>query len=92
MVFAGDPAGHDRLIEAVLPAVCVLENSILLELCWNCLMPLCLIGLGSNLGDRSGWLDEALARLQRHPDIEVTRQSRYHETLPVGGPARSRPI
>ena len=49
-------------------------------------MPLCLIGLGSNLGDRSGLLDEALVRLQRHPNIEVARQSRYHETLPVGGP------
>ena len=50
-------------------------------------MPLCLIGLGSNLGDRSGLLDEALVRLQRHPNIEVARRSRYHETLPVGGPA-----
>ena len=49
-------------------------------------MPLCLIGLGSNLGDRSGLLDEALVRLQRHPNIEVARRSRYHETLPVGGP------
>ena len=48
-------------------------------------MPLCLIGLGSNLGDRSGLLDEALARLQRHPNIKVQRQSRYHETLPAGG-------
>ena len=47
-------------------------------------MPLCLIGLGSNLGDRSGLLDEALVRLQRHPDIEVARQSRYHETLSRG--------
>ena len=49
-------------------------------------MALCLIGLGSNLGDRSGFLDEALARLKRHPGIEVRRQSRYRETLPVGGP------
>ncbi|MGO9111671.1 MAG: 2-amino-4-hydroxy-6-hydroxymethyldihydropteridine diphosphokinase [Thermoguttaceae bacterium] len=48
-------------------------------------MPLCLIGLGSNLGDRSGLLDEALARLQRHPDIEVVRCSRHYETDPVGG-------
>jgi 2-amino-4-hydroxy-6-hydroxymethyldihydropteridine diphosphokinase len=49
-------------------------------------MPVCLIGLGSNLGDRSGLLDAALARLQCHPDIEAVRQSQYHETLPVGGP------
>ena len=50
-------------------------------------MPLCLIGLSSNLGDRSGLLDEALVRLDRHPNIEVARRSRYHETRPVGGPA-----
>ena len=49
-------------------------------------MPLCLIGLGSNLGDRGRWLDEALAQLRRHPQIQVTRQSRYFETLPAGGP------
>src|SRR5271157_549158 len=49
-------------------------------------MPLCLIGLGSNLGDRSGLIDEALARLQRHQNIEVVRRSRYHDTLSVGGP------
>lgn len=49
-------------------------------------MPLCLIGLGSNLGDRSGLLNAALIQLRRHPHIEVARQSQYHETLPVGGP------
>ena len=52
-------------------------------------MPLCLIGLGSNLGDREGLLNKALVRLQRHADIILLRQSRYHETLPVGGPAQS---
>ena len=53
-------------------------------------MPLCLIGLGSNLGDRGRWLAEALVRLQQHANIEVSRQSRYYETLPAGGPdARS---
>jgi 2-amino-4-hydroxy-6-hydroxymethyldihydropteridine diphosphokinase len=50
-------------------------------------MPLCLIGLGSNLGDREGLLDKALVRLLRHPDVEVLRRSRYYETLPVGGPS-----
>jgi len=49
-------------------------------------MPLCLIGLGSNLGDRGRLLDEAVAQLQRHPEMQVTRQSRYFETLPAGGP------
>jgi 2-amino-4-hydroxy-6-hydroxymethyldihydropteridine diphosphokinase len=50
-------------------------------------MPWCLIGLGSNLGDREGSLEEALARLQRHASIQVSRRSPYHETLPVGGPS-----
>ena len=50
-------------------------------------MPLCLLGLGSNLGDRRGLLDEALVRLGRHPHIEVARRSLYHETIPAGGPA-----
>jgi 2-amino-4-hydroxy-6-hydroxymethyldihydropteridine diphosphokinase len=50
-------------------------------------MPLCLIGLGSNLGDREGLLDKALARLLRHPDIELLRRGRYVETLPAGGPS-----
>jgi 2-amino-4-hydroxy-6-hydroxymethyldihydropteridine diphosphokinase len=54
-------------------------------------MPLCLLGLGSNLGDRSGLLDEALLRLQRHPNIKVAKQSRRHETDPVGGPGAQPP-
>jgi 2-amino-4-hydroxy-6-hydroxymethyldihydropteridine diphosphokinase len=50
-------------------------------------MPLCLIGLGSNLGNRQGLLDEALVRLQQPPSIVVARASRYRQTQPVGGPA-----
>ncbi len=49
-------------------------------------MPFSLIGLGSNLGDRSRLLDDALDRLERHPNIEVARRSRYFETAAVGGP------
>jgi 2-amino-4-hydroxy-6-hydroxymethyldihydropteridine diphosphokinase len=43
------------------------------------------IALGSNLGDRRGHLDFAVARL----DILLagSRVSRYHETVPVGGAA-----
>ena len=39
------------------------------------------LGLGSNLGDRQGHLDDAVGRI---PD--VTRVSSYWETAPVGGP------
>jgi 2-amino-4-hydroxy-6-hydroxymethyldihydropteridine diphosphokinase len=50
-------------------------------------MPLCLLGLGSNLGDSPRTLDEAIARLGRHQEVEVLRRSRYLQTAPVGGPA-----
>lgn len=45
------------------------------------------IALGSNLGDRRGFLDQALTALRTRPGIEVVRVSSYHETKPVGGPA-----
>jgi 2-amino-4-hydroxy-6-hydroxymethyldihydropteridine diphosphokinase len=42
------------------------------------------IGLGSNLGDRRRSIREALAALERRPDIEVTRVSDVKETPPLG--------
>ena len=51
-------------------------------------MPLCLLGLGSNLGDSARTLDEALARLGRLPEVELLRRSRSLQTSPVGGPPR----
>lgn len=44
------------------------------------------IALGSNLGDRRGALDGAIAALRRHPAIVVRRVSSWIETDPVGGP------
>jgi 2-amino-4-hydroxy-6-hydroxymethyldihydropteridine diphosphokinase len=44
------------------------------------------IALGSNIGDRRGHLDEALAQLRQHPGIRLRRVSAYYETVPVGGP------
>ncbi len=44
------------------------------------------IGLGSNLGDRQGYLDRALEELRKKPGIRVERVSTYRETEPVGGP------
>ncbi|MGA2035761.1 MAG: 2-amino-4-hydroxy-6-hydroxymethyldihydropteridine diphosphokinase [Thermoguttaceae bacterium] len=46
----------------------------------------CLIGLGSNVGNRQALLDEAVARLGRHPAIRIDRRSSWLETRPVGGP------
>ncbi len=50
-------------------------------------MPVCLIGLGSNLGDRRRALDRAISQLTQHPQIAVTARSRWRETSPIGGPA-----
>jgi 2-amino-4-hydroxy-6-hydroxymethyldihydropteridine diphosphokinase len=46
-----------------------------------------IIGLGSNLGDRRGALDGAIAALSATPGVRVRRVSSYRETEPVGGPA-----
>lgn len=50
-------------------------------------MPHCLIGLGSNLGNRASLLDAALARLGANARVEIVARSRFHETSPAGGPA-----
>jgi 2-amino-4-hydroxy-6-hydroxymethyldihydropteridine diphosphokinase len=49
-------------------------------------MPLSLIALGSNLGDRQRTLDEAMLRLGRHPHIRVVAEAPPLETAPAGGP------
>ena len=54
-------------------------------------MSVCLIGLGSNLGDRRRTLDEAVGQLARHPAVGVIAQSPWLETPPVGGPADQSP-
>ncbi|HVC92083.1 MAG TPA: 2-amino-4-hydroxy-6-hydroxymethyldihydropteridine diphosphokinase [Pirellulales bacterium] len=49
-------------------------------------MACCLIGLGANLGDRQATLSRAVAELASTPATVLLRQSRWHETAPVGGP------
>jgi 2-amino-4-hydroxy-6-hydroxymethyldihydropteridine diphosphokinase len=44
------------------------------------------LGLGSNLGDRLGTLQQAVDLLGAEPGVELTRCSRVWETDPVGGP------
>lgn len=44
------------------------------------------VALGSNLGDRAGYLDGALAALRADPDVRVVGRSRWIETAPEGGP------
>ncbi|RIK83214.1 MAG: hypothetical protein DCC67_06170 [Planctomycetota bacterium] len=47
----------------------------------------CLIGLGSNLGDRPDHLRRAMLALARLPATRLLARSRFHETAPLGGPA-----
>lgn len=42
------------------------------------------LGLGSNIGNRVAHLDEAIARINAHNNITVTRQSSIIETEPYG--------
>jgi pantoate--beta-alanine ligase len=46
----------------------------------------CLLGLGSNLGDRIGYLHVALDALRQHPAIRLRDVSSFWETAAVGGP------
>ena len=49
-------------------------------------MSLCLIGLGSNLGDRQQTLDAAVARLAQNAQVRIVARSEWIETKPIGGP------
>jgi 2-amino-4-hydroxy-6-hydroxymethyldihydropteridine diphosphokinase len=44
------------------------------------------IGLGSNLGDRQGWLARAVEALGGTPGVRVVAVSALYETAPVGPP------
>jgi 2-amino-4-hydroxy-6-hydroxymethyldihydropteridine diphosphokinase len=45
------------------------------------------VALGSNVGDRGGYLSRAAADLRARPGIRSVRLSSVYETAPVGGPA-----
>ncbi|MBN2023827.1 MAG: 2-amino-4-hydroxy-6-hydroxymethyldihydropteridine diphosphokinase [Pirellulales bacterium] len=49
-------------------------------------MSICLIGLGANLGDRVRTLQAAVDLLAHEGSVRLLAKSRWHETLPVGGP------
>lgn len=46
------------------------------------------IAVGSNLGDRTGFIESAIERLDAIEGIEVRRTSRLRETAPVGDEAQ----
>ncbi len=52
-------------------------------------MPLIPIALGSNLGDRRGFLDAAIRRLRAEPGFRVVAVSPYYDTPPIDGTIES---
>jgi 2-amino-4-hydroxy-6-hydroxymethyldihydropteridine diphosphokinase len=44
------------------------------------------LGIGSNVGDRTGFVRASVAALEAHPEIEVEATSSLYETSPIGGP------
>jgi 2-amino-4-hydroxy-6-hydroxymethyldihydropteridine diphosphokinase len=50
-------------------------------------MTTCLLGLGSNLGDREATLRSALEQVDALPNVRVSRRGEWHRSRPVGGPA-----
>jgi len=43
------------------------------------------LGLGSNVGDREEYIEQAVFLLEKNPNIEVTKRSSNYETEPEGG-------
>jgi 2-amino-4-hydroxy-6-hydroxymethyldihydropteridine diphosphokinase len=48
------------------------------------------VGVGSNLGDRKGFIERARATLRQVRDVTFLRASRIYETDPVGGPKQGK--
>jgi 2-amino-4-hydroxy-6-hydroxymethyldihydropteridine diphosphokinase len=44
----------------------------------------CYVGLGSNLGDRESYLNQAVAQIKLLPETDFVRHSAWIETAPVG--------
>jgi 2-amino-4-hydroxy-6-hydroxymethyldihydropteridine diphosphokinase len=51
-------------------------------------MTSCLLGLGSNLGDRESTIRAALTEIDSLPDVLLSRQSSLGESPPIGGPSQ----
>src|SRR6476620_99951 len=47
----------------------------------------CLLGLGSNLGNRDATLRAALADITALPDVQIVQHSNWYRSQPVGGPS-----
>jgi 2-amino-4-hydroxy-6-hydroxymethyldihydropteridine diphosphokinase len=59
---------------------------------WLAFMSLCLVALGSNVGDRQQALANAVAQLDATEGCQVRACSIWHETVAVGGPPGQTPF
>ena len=50
----------------------------------------CYIGIGSNLGDRRKYIENAIQKLNETKGIEVKKVSSIYETDPLGGPIQGK--
>lgn len=48
----------------------------------------CLVGIGSNLGDRAVQMDAAVLAISKLPQVDLVKVSEWMETVPVGGPEK----
>ena len=48
------------------------------------------LGVGSNLGDREKYIQQAIQYLRETPGISIKKISSLHETDPVGGPPQGK--
>ncbi len=53
-------------------------------------MTVCYIGIGSNMGDRRVYIEEAIRSLGNTKGVSLKRVSSIYETDPVGGPAQGK--
>jgi 2-amino-4-hydroxy-6-hydroxymethyldihydropteridine diphosphokinase len=53
-------------------------------------MTTCYIGIGSNIGDRRGYIEKAIEELKNAPGIRVVRVSSIYETDPVSDIAQGK--
>jgi 2-amino-4-hydroxy-6-hydroxymethyldihydropteridine diphosphokinase len=51
-------------------------------------MPICYLGIGSNLGNREENIAQAIEKVRQLPDTAVVKVSSLIETAPQGGPAQ----
>jgi 2-amino-4-hydroxy-6-hydroxymethyldihydropteridine diphosphokinase len=78
------PATGGRQQKYKIFSRCLMPVSCCLE---NCLFMFYYIGVGSNLGDRLGYIRKAIALLKKIPGIDVGKMSPVYETPAEGGPA-----